>query len=180
MEDLNQKMTSLAQTAALTGETVDDTDDDEELVPVETEFRELYDASEGLREKMLRLAKTKQEEGNASEANILRVIAGDVLPLLSDLIATTGGAITELEESAGPSAPVEGLDEDDATQIYTTILSNTAFLRNLRSSAGDPQLVDGLNKLLALNDASLQLIRDTFGDEIHEAAQSVLAEAAAS
>jgi hypothetical protein len=177
-DDTTKKIISLAEHAASTGQTVDD-EDGEEFVSVEEEFRELYGSAQALREKMLRMAKSKQEEGNPTEANILRVIAGDVLPLLSDLIATSGGAIAELEDSAGGASGEDGgLDGEEATQLYITILSNMTFLQNLSTSATDPALIDGLKKLISLNENSLGLLRDTFGDEIQESAQAVLTEAA--
>jgi hypothetical protein len=181
-DDITKKVVSLAERAPRTGSPVDeggveDEDMEEDLDeggPIGDDFRELFGETEALRTKLLRLAQTKQETGGVTEANILRVMAGDLLPLLADLIATCGASFEEVSEGLGGGGGHEGLDMEDAVQLYVTIQSNLALLRNISGSTPDEGVRQELAKLMALNESGLALLRDNYGDGIEEAATEVL------
>jgi hypothetical protein len=157
-----------------------DLDDDDEM-SIEEEFRGLYADVNKIKERWLRLAKQKEEEKDKSAAQILRLVAGDIIPIISDLIAASGGAFEEMggmvSEAAGLS---EGpnITEDEAVQIYVTLLSNVEAFKRIEATASDSDVKTAFSNLRELTESTMTMLQDTFGDEFVELAVSQLQETA--
>ena len=154
----------------------------DEEVSIGDEFRGLYNDTNKIKDRWLRLAKTKEEEKDEVSAKLLRLIAGDVMPLISDMIAASGAGFEEMEEAMADNEEAQqngGLTDEEVAQIYVTLLSNEAAFKQLVDQAGDENVKSGLQQLVDLNLTTMGMLRDTFGDEIAQVAADQIKEAAA-
>lgn len=88
-------------------------EEDEDELDTAGEFRALYTDSKGCQERFMQLASAAERAGDANTATLYREIAGGFGSIISDMIATTGGAISNLEEHVGDDRE-SFLTEDDA------------------------------------------------------------------
>lgn len=156
-----------------------DLDDDD--LSIEEEFRGLYSDIGRIKERWLRMAKQKEEEKDSTSAQLLRLIAGDIIPIITDVIAASGGGFSEMLELVSDAASAEGatgLSEEDATQVYATLMSNTIAFQKLREEAKESEAKQALSHLIALNEDTMAVLRDEYGEELAEAAKDQLQQAA--
>lgn len=88
-------------------------DDDDEDLDTAGEFRALYNDAKECQGRFMQLALAAERASDANTATIYREIAGGFGSLFADLVATTGGAISNLEEHVGDDRE-SFLTEDDA------------------------------------------------------------------
>lgn len=150
----------------------------EEEITVEEEFRGLYDDVNKLEARWKKLALMKQEEGDKTFADIIRLVAGDLLPLFTEVIAATGQALSDMEEVAAEGTGAnEGLDEEEAVIVYTTLYSNEQAFRQLAEGTLDSEAKVKLLGLAALNVSAMDILKDVYGDEIAEDSKAQIDEA---
>jgi hypothetical protein len=147
--------------------------DDE--ISIEEEFRALYGDAESIKERWAKIAKTKDEEGQKEIATLLRLISGDVLQLLQDTISTTALAAAP-EGEAGE----ETLDEEEVEQIYATLHTNTEAFKQLLlaiGTSGDAESVQKIQKLIDMNEETLLMLRENYGEELAQDALETIKQA---
>jgi len=127
-----------------------ETDDDDDEVNTEAEFRVLFtDAQEG-KQRLLGLAMASETAGDAISAKIYREIAGTVMTLFADLTAASGGAIVNVEDDLDylrrntDGRTTSALLETDANQFLALFDQYLRLLDGLTSlvppgSDGDAQ-----------------------------------------
>lgn len=92
----------------------DDEEGDDEL-DTAGEFRSLYVEAKEAEERFSMLAVAAEKIGDGNTATIYREVAKGLCALLADAMATTGGAITQLEERVATGDDRESfLTEEDA------------------------------------------------------------------
>lgn len=142
-------------------------DEEEDDIGVGEEFRSLYSDAQSVESRWKRLAVSKQEEGDMVSANIIRLIAGDLLPLISDVIAASGAALEDLEEAQAEAAGEGGgLDEDEAAMVYAALLSNTRAFQQLAAGTPDENAKAQLSKMIGVNQSAMEIIKNVYGEEI--------------
>ncbi len=141
-------------------------EDDEEFVSIEEEFGDLYRRGEEIKSRLLRIAKTKEENKQGEIANMYRTLASDILPWILESLSATAGTLQELEEGVEESAAeTTGITEDDAVQIYVTLAANRDVLTKLKDSpAANSEVRDALDKVIAMNEKSMEVLSETYED----------------
>jgi trehalose-6-phosphatase len=145
-------------------------DDAEGFDDTEDEFRALYQRCEETKADLLRLA-NRMAQKSPNSADVLRQVAGNVVQLLQDTVASCGGAFEDVEErladedDAGGSA---GLDEEDAVDFYRTMLANLRLVETAvqASEAGDQR--EGLEALQKMNEEMRDRVVELSGLEAEE------------
>lgn len=154
-------------------------EEEEEEETIDQELRSLYDDTETM---IARYTKQEQRVRDKKElfdaADIYRLISSDLLPLIRDVIAASGAAITNVAQMAidlssdeeGTSEEEEEQIDEETLQVYSTLLANHgAFSQLLETPGMDPQAKAGIASLLELNSSSLKIFDDQFGDGIKQA-----------
>lgn len=162
----------------VTADENEDAPDDE--ATIDEEFRGLYSDIGKIKDRWLVTAKKKEAEGDTVSAQILRMVAGDIIPIITDLIATSGGAFDEMSafmEEQTDAAEGSSLTEEEAVQVYVTLMSNIQAFTRLKESASETSAKEAFDTLIALNTTTMTMLRDNFGDEIAEAAAEQVKEA---
>lgn len=134
-------------------------DDDEPSI--EDEFRNLFTEAQGEGRRLKNLAMKAEQSGDASAAAVLREVAGGVVQLLQDLIATSGGAFQEID------ATLDGIEEEsrllpeDAEKLHGLLLAcRKLAVEVLAGSSANADAKDALEKLVALIDDQLSFVVD--------------------
>lgn len=156
--------------------TEEETEDGEETT-IEEEFKNLFQDASELQKRWMRLAQSKEEEKDPKSANLLRLIAGDVFPLISDLIAASGSAFEEVGAVAEAAEEGPNLTDEELIQIYITLVSNKKAFEQLEEASNDPKIKEGLHRLVVLNTETMEMLKTNFGDELVEAAEEQIKEA---
>ena len=155
--------------------------EDDELT-IEEEFRGLYADVNKIKDRWMRLAKQKEEEKDKASAQLLRLIAGDIIPIIADVIAASGGAFDEvsgmISDASGLGEDGANLTEDEAVQIYVTLMSNVDAFKRMVDTAPDANVKAALSHLVGLNESTMTMLRDTFGDELQDNATQQMQAAA--
>lgn len=163
-----------------TGEEV--AEDNENEISIEEDFRGLWGESQSMQKKFMKLAAQSEEEKDAVSAKILRAIGGDLIPLIAEIIAASGSAFEEVSAAAAASeySDEEGanLTDDELVQIYVTIASNEKAFSQLIDMTQDENAKKGLQNLVELNRSAINMLHENFGDDLVEAANEKLKEAA--
>jgi hypothetical protein len=174
-------MTEENKDITTTGSDVDEGDesqDQEEELTIEEEFRTLWGDAQTMQARFMKLAAQADEEKDPTSAKILRSIGGDLMPLISDVIAASGSAFEEVGEVAD-EAHSGGVDltDDELVQIYVTLASNERAFSQLIDMTQDENAKAGLQQLLGLNQSALSMLKENFGEDLVNAAQDKLQEA---
>jgi len=146
----------MADAIVTKGETVqkDEPPVAEEFDNTDQEFRALYDRCDEDSARMKQLAMSLQPSApQAAEA--LRQIAGNVYPLMQEVIATCGGAFQSLEELSDEEGAGEGLGDEDALDFARTLIANNKIIAELITVSTDTELTDRLGAVKAMNDEML-------------------------
>jgi hypothetical protein len=151
----------------------------EEFDTTEQEFRNLYQRCDEESAQMKALAMNLQPSApQAAEA--LRQVAGNVYPLMQEVIATCGGAFQSIEES--PDDDEEGgvgLTDEDAVDFARTLMANNKMIAELREAATDDAVRGRLDAIKAMNDEMLARVLE-LADMAQEDLDRALAEAESS
>lgn len=145
----------MADTIVTTGEAVNEPQVAEEFDSTEQEFRALYDRCEEESQRMKQLA-TSIQPSAPQAAEAMRQVAGNVLPLLQEVIATCGGALQSLEDLAEEGPAGEGLGEEDALDFARTILANNKIIAELLTAATDAELIERLTAVKTMNEEMME------------------------
>ncbi len=148
-------------------------DDDIDILE---EFQGYFRDLAQMEDRWKRLALKKEQAGDTVSAELIRLFAGDLFPLLSDVIVATGQSLDEAAAAAEASA-TEGLDEEDAIDVYTTLLANETAFRQLAENATAPEVQAKLTELVKLNLDAMGILKENYGDEIDEQAREQIREA---
>lgn len=153
---------------------------EEKDMTVDEEFQELFQDTEKLKTKWGGLV-AANKDSNPEIAAIYRNIIGEILPLMSDYLRTTasgfGDVFDELAEVSEANDPV-GLSEEEAKQIVIAQLMNIHAFEQL--IAGSPEEAhDQLKQYLGVNQEALNIMQETYGEELIEEAKVTLSETAA-
>ena len=133
----------------------DDDDDEGELTSTAEEFRAIFEGCEETGDRLKKLAMSLQPSApQAAEA--LRQVAGEVVPLISDLIAATGGALEAMEEGGGSEGDQEGLSDEDAVDFTRTFTANLKLISEVREAAVSDEQREGLDALRSMNEEMMQ------------------------
>lgn len=162
-----------------TEETADLAAAEEEVLTVEEEFQLLNTDVEKLTAKWAKLAQSKRES-LPEVAAVYSNIAGDLLPLLQDLVKGTGSAFSDtfvaLDE-LDPNQDQVGLSEEEAKQIVIAQLMNIhAFEQMLQGAPAESQ--NQIKQYLGVNQEAMKLMGDVYGEELIAEATSALSSVA--
>jgi hypothetical protein len=146
VETTGQDTTAIVETsepaAAAEPEVVEDFDSTEE------EFRSLFQRCDDEAASMKQLAMQIQPSApQAAEA--LRQVAGNVYPLMQEVIATCGGAFQAIDDE--DEQPGEGLSDEDALDFARTLMANTKMITELREAATDDAIRGRLDAMATMN-----------------------------
>ena len=125
-------------------------DDEEEA----DEFRLLFAEAEGESKRLKSLAMKAEQAGDASAAAVLREVAGGVVQLILDLIATTGGTVQDLQADEEGSR----LDDDDAEKLHGLLLACRKLASEVMAAGATGESKQGLEALLKLSDDQLEFV----------------------
>lgn len=147
---------------------------------IEESFRHLYGDAQSMQSRLMRIAQSADEEKNSTKAEVVRILAGDVMPLISDLIAESGSAFEEVGQVAEEAHEANvDLSDEDLVQIYVTLMSNERAFAQLVDATSDEDAKKGLGEMVKINQNTMQMLQEQFGEELVEAAESKIKEAAA-
>jgi hypothetical protein len=133
----------------------------EEFDTTEDEFRSLYQRCDDEATSMKQLA-TNLQPSAPQAAEALRQVAGNVLPLLQEIIATCGGAFQSIEEGIDEEGEAgEGITDGDALDFARTLIANTKMIVELREAAlSDEAVRERLDALRTMNEEMLKRVLD--------------------
>lgn len=161
-------------------------DTDEQLPTVEEAFRDLSNGAQETIDKLTKLAlqyeKQKSEPVTKKEfVELLRILAGDLSTVVKDTINECGSALTEAfelladdgededEEGEGEEVGSEGTIDEETVEIYITLKANNEAL-NRWAKAPKEATVEQYTELAKLNQGSIDVLEENFGDALKEQA----------
>jgi hypothetical protein len=131
---------------------------EEEAPSIEDEFRALYTEAQGEGRRLKRLAMQVEQSGDSASATVLREVAGGLVQLLQDLIATTGGAFQEIEASLDGIEEESRLLTEDAEKLHGLLQACRKLVSELLAAGASGESKEGLEKLLALIDDQMGFV----------------------
>jgi hypothetical protein len=143
--------------------------DDEELEEEEEadEFRTLFAEAEAEGKRLKVLAMKAEQAGDPASAAVLREVAGGVVQLIQEVIATTGGTFQELNTDSDGSH----LEEEDAEKLHGLLLACRKLASEVLSAGAVGDSKQGLETLSKLIDDQLEFILE-ISDYEPESAES--------
>lgn len=126
-------------------------DEDEEG---EDEFRVLFSEAEAESKRLKGLAMKAEQAGDASAAAVLREVAGGVVQLIQDVIATTGGTFDDMQSEAEGSR----LEDDDAEKLYGLLQACRKLAREVMAAGPVGDSKQGLETLLKLIEDQMEFV----------------------
>lgn len=138
---------------------VEEDGDDEESPSIEDEFRNLFAEADAESRRLKGIAMKAEQSGDPSSAAVLREVAGGVVQLIQDLIATCGGAFQDVESMMGDEDGSR-LDDEDAEKLHGLLLACRKLVTELLAAgaAGDSRV--GLETLISLLDDQIGFVLD--------------------
>lgn len=118
------------------------------------EFRVLFAEAEGESKRLKSLAMKAEQAGDASAAAVLREVAGGVVQLIQDLIATTGGTIQDLQADEEASR----LDDEDAEKLYGLLTACRKLAKEVMAAGPSGESKQGLETLLKLIEDQMEFV----------------------
>lgn len=120
----------------------------------EDEFRVLFAEAEGESKRLKSLAMKAEQAGDASAAAVLREVAGGVVQLIQDLIATTGGTIQDLQADEEGSR----LDDEDAEKLHGLLVACRKLAREVMAAGAVGDSKQGLETLVKLIEDQMEFV----------------------
>lgn len=154
-------------------------DGDEEDVDLVEELRAAFGEAETIKADLFRAATALEAQKQPGGAEALRQVAGNVVPLLSDLIAIVAGAFETLEERIGSVETQQsgGLDDEDAYMLVRIFEQNIRLFKKLVEVATGIERT-AVEELLKLNQEAQERVVEISGDdEILESVRKEIDEA---
>jgi len=154
--------------------------DEEDDLSVSDEFRQLYADTGLLKEKWQKLVSSK-ESSHPEIAAVYRNLAGDLLPLLLDVLQASGSAFEEafISISDLDNQEVVALSDDEVKQLIITSLMNIHAFEQMSEDA-PPPAQDQIQHYLGINQRAISMLTEVYGEEIVVEAKAILAKTAAS
>lgn len=118
------------------------------------EFRVLFSEAEGEAKRLKSLAMKAEQAGDASAAAVLREVAGGVVQLIQDLIATTGGTIQDLQSEEEASR----LDDDDAEKLHGLLSACRKLAKEVMAAGPVGESKQGLEVLIKLIEDQMEFV----------------------
>lgn len=144
-------------------------EEEEDAPSIEDEFRNLFTEAEGEGRRLKNLAMKAEQSGDASSAAVLREVAGGVVQLLQDMIATCGGAFQDMEVAVGDTMEGSRLETEDAEKLHGLLLACRKLVTELLGAGATGDSKQGLETLAALIDDQMGFVLDVSDYEPTEA-----------
>jgi hypothetical protein len=149
-----------------------DQDDDENEETLGEDFHIVQNDVEKMRERWMKMAGTLSPESG----KLLQLLAGDLLPLLSDFTGLCGlsfDAVEAMVEENDDGDDSPRLSEQEATMVYMALLSGQQVLKALLDKIPEEMRL-GIEQLIGTQEEALTIMRDTFGQELLDAADKIV------
>jgi len=145
-------------------DSVEESEDGAEYESTGDEFRALLTECEESRTKLLQYANRVQ--GRSPEAaEVVRQIAGELLPLMETVVMASGAAFEAIEQEVEETGSGEGLDAEDAVNFYRTLVADLKFIDEaLVVAVGDEQRA-AVDALKAMNEEMLKRVVELSDEE---------------
>jgi hypothetical protein len=139
-------------------EEVEDSEEDDPSV--EDEFRNLFAEAQGEGRRLKSLAMKAEQAGDSASAAVLREVAGGVVQLIQDVIATTGGAFQEMDATLNGIEEESRLLTEDAEKLHGLLRACRKLVTEVLGAGAVGESKDGLEKLRDLIDDQLEFVVD--------------------